>query len=172
MSALEAWMALAWRSGLPDAERWERAKGMGPGEGEFAEEVLERERADLRALERIGVRLVRAIDPEFPERWRAPPAPVLLQVAGNAALLGAPGVEFVAGARGSEGARLADLLDRGGRACVLLSKGLLSARGELRALAEPIADGSLALVSAEPPRASWGPARERRRAALLALLRG
>lgn len=166
-----AWMALAWRSGAPAAERWRVASGAGPREEDFPDATLARCREELSALAACGVRIVGARDAEFPERWRVPEGPLALQVAGRPALLREAGASWFSGARGAEGARLADLLDRGGLACVLLAKGLLRARAELSAFAEPLADGSLALVSAEPPGASWGPVREARRKALLALLR-
>jgi hypothetical protein len=45
----------------------------------------------------------------------------------------------------------------------VLSKGLLHAKTLLRQLHDELADGQVALVSAESPRAAWGPIRDRRR---------
>jgi hypothetical protein len=166
-----AWMALAWRSGAPAEERWRVASGAGPREEDFPEAAIARCRAELVELAARGVRIVRAADAEFPDEWRLPRGPLALQVAGRPALLREPEAAWFSGVRGAEGARLADRLDRGGLACVLLAKGLLRAQAELSAFAEPLSDGSLALVSAEPPRAAWGPVREARRKALLAARR-
>ncbi|MGH7163313.1 MAG: hypothetical protein ACREID_07500 [Planctomycetota bacterium] len=165
-----AWLALAYRTTLPDAEALRIALGPGPDPGAFPRDVIEREAADLEALERLGARLVTIADAEYPRRLRGDEAPLLLQVAGRVSLLDAERVAFLAGARGEPARRLADVLDAGGRAVVVLSKGMLRAEGWLRALREPIDDGSLALVSAEPPRAGWGPLRDRRRDALLTKL--
>jgi hypothetical protein len=79
-------------------------------------------------------------------------------VAGSVGLLGQNGVRWLAGHRG-----LREALDRGERTVVVLSKGLLHAKTLLRQLHDELADGQVALVSAEPPRAAWGPIRDRRR---------
>lgn len=167
---LRAWMALAYRSALGSAEAVRIALGPGPDPGSFPPDVLEREGEDLARLEELGVRLLTIADEEYPGRLRGEDAPLLLQVAGRVSLLEEEGVEFVAGHRGAAAQRLVETLDSGGRAVVLLSKGMLKSRSLLRALHEPIEDGSVALLSAEPPRASWGPVRDQRRARLHARL--
>ena len=170
MHDLAAWMALAYRTPMSSAELQRIALGEGPRAEDFPQEVYEREAEDLRSLEELDVRLLTLADAEYPERLRGEDAPLLLQVAGPVSLLEAEGVEFVAGYRGKGGRRLQEVLDRGDRAVVVLSKGMLNARSVLRALHEPIADGSVALLSAEPPRASWGPVRDRNRDALIRAL--
>jgi predicted Rossmann fold nucleotide-binding protein DprA/Smf involved in DNA uptake len=164
---LAAWMALAYRSALPTAERLRAADDGGI---EFPDDVIAREEADLAALSDLGVRVLTVRDDEYPARLRGDDGPLVLQVAGRAALLEDEGVEVVAGYRGREGQRLMELLDAGGRAVVVMNKGLLRAQSLLRALHEPLENGSVALVSAEPPRASWGPLRDRNRDALAARL--
>lgn len=154
-----AWMALAWRSALPTAEQVRVALGEGPSG--FPPDVIEREETDLHALEELGVRVLTMADEEFPARLRD--GPVVLQVAGRASLLNEEGVEVYSGYRGKEGARLMEAIDAGSRAVVVLNKGMLKAESLLRALHEPLSDGCVALVSAEPPRASWGPVRDVRR---------
>jgi len=153
-----AWLALAFRTALPTAEKARIAFGPGPRREDFPKETIAREASDLAALEDLGVRVLHAADQEFPAALRRDEGPYVLQVAGSARLLSEPGVPWLAGPK-----RLGDALDRGERAVVVLSKGLLRARTLLRALHEPLADGQVALVSAEPPRASWGPVRDRRR---------
>lgn len=164
--ALAAWMALAYRTAMGPAEALAIALGGGPDAAAFPPELLEREAEDLEALRALGVRLLTIADPEYPARLREGPAPLLLQVAGRAALLGDEAVEVLAGHK-----RLPGVLDAGHRAVVVLSKGMLRARTLLRALAEPVEDGAVALVSAEPPRATWGPVRDRRRDALVQALK-
>ena len=157
---LSAWMAQAYRSAVP------LPPGAAPDPDAFSADVLEREAADLHALEDLGVRVLTILDDAYPERLRGDGAPLVLQVAGRTALLHDDGVTVFARYRGDEGAHLADTLDSGGRAILVLSKGMLKAGSLLKALAQPIADGSLTLISAEPPRASWGPVRDRRRDAI------
>lgn len=164
-----AWLALAYRSMLPVTEQRRIAAREGPGT--FPDAVMDREAGDLLELQRLGVRLITIRDPEFPDRLREE-GPILLQVAGRPELLGEEQVEVFCRYRGEEGARLAEALDSGSRVVLVLSKGMLKAKSLLRALQEPIADGALTLVSAEPPRASWGPARDLRRDALAERLRG
>ena len=159
--ALAAWMALAYRSALASPEQLRRAHE-GPRVDDFPADVVAREARDLEALHDLGVRVLTVADDEFPDRLRAD-GPIVLQVAGRAALLEEEGVAILAGAR-----RLEDL-ER--RAVVVLSKGMLQAKTLLRALHEPIRDGTIALVSAEPPRAAWGPVRDRRRDDLCRRLR-
>jgi len=120
--------------------------------------VIEHEAADLKALAELGVRVITAKDPEFPQTLRSDEGPYVLQVAGRAGLLGEGGVAWLKGHR-----PLGELLERGERAVVVLSKGLLNAKTLLRQLHEALADGQVALVSAEPPRAAWGPVRDVRR---------
>jgi len=165
MEDLVAWMALAWRSALGAAEQGRIALGPGPRAEDYERGVLDREAEDLRLLEDLGVRLLPITDPEYPQRLREREGPVLLQVAGRVALLEEEGVAIVAGHK-----PLGPLLDSGDRAVAVLSKGLLSAKTLLRALHEPLADGQVALVSAEPPRATWGPVRDGRRDRLCAQL--
>jgi len=167
-----AWLALAFRSPLSHAQKLERAQGAAPRDEEFDPALLAREEEDWRALEALGIALLTIADERYPERLRAGPAPLLLFLAGRASLLEERGALVVAGVRGAAGEALVETLDGGGRAVAVLSKGLLSARSLLRALHEPIADGSLALVSAEPPRAAWGPSRDARRARIVAALSG
>jgi predicted Rossmann fold nucleotide-binding protein DprA/Smf involved in DNA uptake len=164
------WLALAYRSLLGEGERRAVAQGPGPDPSDFPEAVLARERGDAKELEDLGVRLLALPDEEYPARLRRAEGPLLLQVAGRPSLLAEEGVKVLAGVRGAAAGALQETLDSGGRAVVVLSKGMLQAKSLLRALAEPIADGALALVTAEPPRATWGPLRDRRRDALARLL--
>ncbi len=157
-----AWMALAWRSGLGHAERMRIAVGPGPDPEALPADVLEREAGDLEQLHDLGVRVLTIQDPEYPERLRDD-GPLVLQVAGRPALLEEEGVEVLAGHR--------DLQDLDQRTVIVLSKGMLKAKTLLRALHEPIRDGTITLVSAEPPRAAWSPLRDQRRDALAARLR-
>lgn len=165
------WLAFAYRSLRSEEERRDEAARAGPDPAEFPAPVIERERADAKELEDRGVRLLPISDEDYPGRLRATGEPILLQVAGRAALLEEEGVLYLAGARGASAAALSEAIDGGRRCVVVLSKGMLRAESLLRALAEPIADGTVALVTAEPPRASWGPVRDRRRDALLRILR-
>ena len=165
-----AWLALAYRSALPTAEALRIALGSGPDPSAFPPSVLEAEQRDHDALVELGVRVLPIADPEYPKRLRAADGPLVLQVAGRVSLLEDEGVPVLRGYRGAAGQQLAELLDSGGRAIVVLSKGLLKAKSLLRALHEPLADGAIALVTAEPPRASWGPLRDRNRDALAARL--
>ena len=127
---------------------------------------------DANELEELGVRLLTVRDDEYPQRLRGDEgSPIVLQVAGRVALLEEEGVRYVTGYRGAKGEELAEVIDSGGRAVLVLSKGLLKSGSLLRALQQPIEDGSIALVSAEPPRASWGPVRDGRRDALASRLR-
>jgi hypothetical protein len=168
---LAAWMALAYRSALPTAEQLRIVFEDGPDPDRFPPDVLAKEAADLAALDDLGVRVLTVHDDEYPEQLRDEDGPLVLQVAGRAALLDEEDVEVVAGYRGKPGERLMELLDSGSRAVVVMNKGMLKARTLLRALHEPIENGSVALVSAEPPRASWGPVRDKNRDALAARLR-
>jgi len=171
MEPVAAWMALAYRCPLPSAELERIALAEGPRPEMFPPEVLAREEEDRRALADLGVRLLTLRDDDYPPRLRGAGAPLVLQVAGHASLLDEDGVAVLAGHRGPAGEQLADAVDGGSRAVLVLAKGMLKARSLLRALHEPLADGSVALVSAEPPRASWGPARNLRRDALCRALR-
>jgi predicted Rossmann fold nucleotide-binding protein DprA/Smf involved in DNA uptake len=171
MTDLAAWMALAYRTSIPSAELMAIALGEGPCADDFPAGIYEGEAVDLAALEELGVTLVPISDAGYPERLRGEGAPILLQVKGRVALLDEEGVEFVPGYRGAGGRALQEALEQGGRAVVVLSKGLLKARSLMRALHEPIEEGSIALLSAEPPRAAWGPVRDRRRDALVEGLR-
>ena len=166
MTEFAPWLALAYRSALPSAEQARIALGDGPRAEDFPPEVIEREEQDLRALEELGVRILTVADADYPERLRAQEGPVVLQVAGRVSLLSDEGVEILAGHK-----LLGDLLDRGDRAVVVLSKGMLKAKSLLRALHEPIADGAIALLTAEPPRATWGPVRDIHRDRLVQALK-
>ena len=162
-----AWMALAYRSALSTPEMMRVALGDGPDPAAFPPDVLAREAADLAALDDLGVRVLTIAESAYPARLREGAAPIVLQVAGRVDLLHDGGAEVLAGHK-----PLGAALEEGTPAVAVLSKGLLKAKSLLRALAEPIADGQVALVSAEPPRATWGPVRDRNRDALCALLRG
>jgi len=140
--------------------------------GDGPEVFTEREEREAQELSELGVRVLTLRDEDYPQRLRTDEgAPLVLQVAGRASLLEEEGVDYLAGYRGAAGARLAEVLDSGGRAVVVVSKGLLKADSVLRALHEPIEDGSVALLSMEPPRASWGPVRDKRRDKLCSRLR-
>jgi len=170
MTRRAAWLALAFHTPLAPGEAERIAREGGPDPANFPEELLAREAEDLAALEALGIKLLTPDDPEFPARILEGGAAPALQIAGRVSLLDAEGLETFTSIRKQQGARLIDLLDSGGRALLVLSKGMLKARSLLRALAQPIADGSLAVVSGEPPRASWGPIRDARRDRLRALL--
>ncbi|MHC4137032.1 MAG: hypothetical protein ACYTDU_14770 [Planctomycetota bacterium] len=157
-----AWMALAYRSGLSHAERLRIALGPGPDPEAVPADVLEREAGDLEQLKDLGVRVLTLKDPEYPARLRDD-GPLVLQVAGRPALLDEEGVACLAGHR--------DLQDLDQRTVIVLSKGLLKAKTLLRALHEPIRDGTITLVSAEPPRATWNRLRDQRRDELAKRLR-
>ena len=169
MNDKAAWLALAFRSALPRPEQRRIALEEGPGE--FPDAVMAGEAEDLEELEDIGVDLVTIRDPEYPDRLREE-GPVLLQVRGRSGLLNEQGVEVFGRYRGAEGERLAEALDSGSRVILVLSKGMLKASSLLRAFRQQLEDGAIAVVSAEPPRASWGPVRDRRRDELVARLRG
>ena len=158
MEELAAWLALAFRTALPTADVAKIAFGDGPKPSDFPPTVIEHEVEDLRALEALGVRVITVKDAGFPEKLRSDEGPYVLQVAGKEGLLGEEGVPWLAGHR-----PLGDVLERGGRAVVVMSKGLLNAKTLLRQLHDALADGQVALVSAEPPRATWGPIRDQRR---------
>jgi len=170
MDERAAWLALAYRSGLSDADKQAIALGAGPETDDFPSDIIEREEEDVAALDDLGVRLITLEDEEYPERLRGTTAPIVLQVAGSARLLEQEGVAFIPGSgkRGREA--LAEHLDAGDRTVVVLSKGMLSARSMLRALHEQLEGGNLTLVSAEHPRAAWGPIRDANRDRLLSAL--
>jgi len=155
-------MALAYRSGRSEADKLRIALDTGPTEEMFGADVLQGEQADYEALTELGARLVTLADAEFPERLRGEDAPLVLQVAGSLALLNGDDVSVMA-FRTKAAPELSERIESGERVVVVLSKGMLKARSLLRALAESIADGQVALVSAEPPRSSWGPVRDLRR---------
>ena len=138
------------------------ALGDGPDPDAFAPDVIEREAADAGELDELGVRLIPIASPDYPERLRDG-GPVLLQVAGSARLLDDEGVRVFTKVRGPQGQELVDTLEGGGRAIVVLSKGMLKARSLLRGMAQYLDDGAVTLVTAEPPRAAWGPTRDVRR---------
>jgi hypothetical protein len=157
-----AWMVLAWRSGLGHAERMRIALGPGPDPEALPDDALEREAKDLEQLRDLGVRVLTIKDPEYPACLRDD-GPLVLQVAGRPELLEEEGVACLAGHRG--------LKDLDQQAVIVLSKGMLRAKTLLRALHDPIRDGMIALVSAEPPRATWNQLRDQRRDELARRLR-
>ena len=163
MEELAAWLALAFRTALPTAEIAHIAFGDGPKPVDYPKKVIESEVEDLRALEALGVRVITVRDPEFPRKLKSDSGPYVLQVAGRKGLIAEGGVKWLAGHR-----PLGEVLERGDRAVVVLSKGLLNAKTLLRQLKDAIEDGQVALVSAEPPRAAWGPMRDQNRDALVA----
>lgn len=162
MPDLPAWMALAWHSGLSHSEQMRIAHGPGPDPEALPADALEREASDLEKLEDLGVRVLTLQDPDYPARLRADGPPVL-QVAGHPELLGDDDVPCLAGHRG--------LKDLDQRTVIVLSKGMLKAKTLLRTLHEPLRDGTIALVSAEPPRATWNRLRDHRRDELARRLR-
>lgn len=166
MESRAAWISLAFRSGLSDAEKRARAEA-----GDFPNVVELKDLSDLRELEQLGVRLLTFEDDDFPERLQREDGPLLVQVAGRAELIDQEHVKFVpgSGAKGKEA--IAAGLEAGDRMVIVLSKGMLKARAMLKALHEPIEEGSVALLSAEPPRAAWGPLRDANRDRLLQSLR-
>ncbi|MHC4955061.1 MAG: hypothetical protein ACYTGZ_14370 [Planctomycetota bacterium] len=166
------WLALAFRSGMSDADKRACALGDGPQPWDFPEDVLERESEDAAALEDMGVRLLTLADPDYPSRLLMAMGPVVLQVAGRADLVDEENVAFIPGSGAKGRQAIQEHLESGDRAVVVLSKGMLKAKSMLRALHEPIDNGTIALVSAEPPRAAWGPVRDANRDLLLAALQG
>jgi predicted Rossmann fold nucleotide-binding protein DprA/Smf involved in DNA uptake len=169
---LAAWLALAFRSGLPEAERRRIALGGGPDPRAFPAAVLAREAEELRALDALGARVLPIVHPDYPGRLREEEGPLVLAVAGRVDLLSRGGVSWFGRLRGAPGERLMETLAEGAAAVVVLAKGMLAARTLLRALHEPLDDGTVAVVSAEPPAAAWGPARDVSRDRLLSALAG
>jgi hypothetical protein len=157
-----AWMALAWRNTLSQAERTEIALGPGPDPEAVPDDVLKREVQDLEQLQDLGVKVLTLKDPEYPTRLKDD-GPLVLQVAGSPKLLDEEGVEFLSGHR--------DLRDLDQRTVVVLSKGMLNAKTLLRALHDRIENGTITLDSAEPPRATWNRLRDQRRDQLAKRLR-
>lgn len=155
---LAAWLALVFRTALPAAEVARIADGDGPKPGDFPPNVIEHEAEDLKALAALGVRVLTTKDPEFPKRLRGEDGPYVLQVAGSVQLLGERGVKWLAGQR-----PLAEALERGERAVIVLSKGFLNAKTMLRQLHDALEEGQVALVSAEPPRGTWNKLRDQHR---------
>jgi predicted Rossmann fold nucleotide-binding protein DprA/Smf involved in DNA uptake len=164
---IAAWLALAFRTALPSAEVARIANGDGPKPGDFPPNVIEHEIEDLKALAQLGVHLITVKDPEFPRKIMGDDGPYVLQVAGRAGLLGEGGVKWLAGHR-----TLGEALDRGDRVVAVLSKGLLNAKTMLRQLHDALEDGQVALVSAEPPRATWNRLRDQRRDELVRRVAG
>ncbi|MHC4972770.1 MAG: hypothetical protein ACYTG3_10595 [Planctomycetota bacterium] len=157
-----AWMALAWRNTLSRDERRQIALGPGPDPEAVPDDVLKREAEDLHQLEDLGVRVLTLLDPEYPTKLKED-GPLVLQVAGNPDLLDEEGVECLSGHK--------DLEDLDQRTVIVLSKGLLNAKTLLRALHDPIQNGTITLVTAEPPRATWNRLRAQRRDRLAQRLR-
>jgi hypothetical protein len=155
---LAAWLALAFRTALPTAEVARIVNGDGPKPQDFPPNVIEHEAEDLKALAALGVRVITVKDPEFPGKLKAEDGPYVLRVAGREGLIGEGGVKWLAGHR-----PLGEALERGDRAVVVVSKGLLNAKTMLRQLHDALEDGQVALVSAEPPRAAWNRLRDQRR---------
>ena len=157
------WLTLAYRSGLSDEEKRERALA-----GDVPDHAEDKDLAAIGQLEEFGVQLL-TLD-EMPERLQFDGGPVVVQVAGRAELIDEEGVRFLAGSGAKGRAAIADALDSGDRIVVVLSKGMLKAKSLLSALREPIEFGSVALLSAEPPQATWGPVRDANRDQLLGAL--
>jgi len=170
MEKQAAWLALAYRSGMSDTVKREIALGPGAHPSDYPPDVIEREAEDARALADLGVRLLAITDPDYPERLLMAQGPVVIQVAGRAELIDEEGVEFIAGSGAKGRQALAERVESGDRCVVVLSKGMLKAKSMLRALHEPLENGTMALLSAEPPRATWGPIRDSHRDQLLAIL--
>lgn len=170
MEEQAAWLALAYRSGMSDSVKREIALGPGAHPSDYPEDVIEREAEDARALADLGVRLIPITDPDYPERLLMSQGPVLIQVAGRADLIDEEGVEFIAGSGAKGRQALAERIESGDRCVVVLSKGMLKAKSMLRALHEPLDNGTITLLSAEPPRATWGPIRDSHRDQLIAML--
>ena len=165
MESHAAWISLAYRSGLSDAEKRAAAEA-----GEFPNLVEMRDLSDLRELKELGVRLLTLQDEDFPDRLRHEGGPLIVQVAGRIDLIDDEGVRFLPGSGAKGRQAIAEALDAGDRMVIVLSKGMLKARTMLKALHEPIDEGSVTLLSAEPPRAAWGPIRDANRDRLLATL--
>lgn len=157
-----AWMALAWHSALSHAERTRLALGPGPDPGALPDDVLEREARDLEQLEDLGVRVLTIKDADYPEQLKDD-GPLVLQVAGDPRLLDDENVDCLAGHK--------NLKDLDQRTVIVLSKGMLKAKTLLRSLHDPIRNGTITLVSAEPPRATWNRLRDHRREELAQRLR-
>ena len=170
MRRLAAWMTLAYRSGLPTAEQWRIAQEGGPDPRSYPVAVVEREHGDLLAVAELDGRPILLTDPDYPRSLVAgEDAPLMLWIAGRADLLEEDGVVHAA-YRTRTAPGIGERIEAGDRVVAVLSKGLLKARTLLRALHDPIADGQIALLSAEPPRASWSRLRDERRDRLVARL--
>jgi len=170
MEEQAAWLALAYRSGMSDSVKREIALGPGADPSDYPVDVIEREAEDAQALADLGVRLIAITDSDYPERLLIAQGPVVIQVAGRADLIDEEGVKFIAGSGAKGRQALAERVESGDRTVVVLSKGMLKAKSLIRALHEPLEFGTIALLSAEPPRAAWGPIRDSHRDQLLALL--
>jgi len=170
MQEQAAWLALAYRSGMSDTTKREIALGPGADPSDFPADVIEREAEDAQALADMGVRLIPITDSDYPERLLMAQGPVVIQVAGRADLIDEEGVAFIAGSGAKGRQALAECVESGDRTVVVLSKGMLKAKSLLRALHEPLENGTITLLSAEPPRATWGPIRDAHRDQLLAIL--
>ena len=161
------WLTLAYRSGLSDFDKQDRAE-----RGEVPNHAEDRDLAAIVALEELGVRLISLDEDDFPERLRFEGGPVLAQIAGRVDLIDMENVRFLGGTGAKGRQAIADALEAGDRIVIVLSKGMLKARSMLSALAEPIEDGSVTLLSVEPPQATWGPVRDANRDQLIARLLG
>ncbi|MHC4819897.1 MAG: hypothetical protein ACYTF8_17775, partial [Planctomycetota bacterium] len=93
-----AWMALAWRNTLSQAERTEIALGPGPDPEALPADVLKREAQDLEQLQDLGVKVLTLKDPEYPTKLKDD-GPLVLQVAGSPQLLEEEGVQYLSGHR-------------------------------------------------------------------------
>ena len=65
MDERAAWLALAYRSGLSDADKQAIALGVGPETDDFPSDIIEREEEDVAALDVLGVRLITLEDEEY-----------------------------------------------------------------------------------------------------------
>ena len=170
MEEQAAWLALAYRSGMSDTTKREIALGPGAHPDDYPADIIEREAEDARELAEMGVRLIPITDPDYPARLLMAQGPVVLQVAGRPDLIDEEGVAFLPGSGAKGRQAIAERMDSGDRCVVVLSKGMLKARSTLQALHEPLENGSTTLVSAEPPRAAWGPVRDSHRDQLISML--
>ncbi len=165
MNEKAGWLTLAYRSGLSDFDKQDRAE-----RGEIPDHAEDRDVAAVLALEELGVRLISLNEDEFPERLRFEGGPVLAQVVGCVDLIDTDEVKFLGGTGAKGRQAIADALEAGDRIVIVLSKGMLKARSMLNALREPIEDGSVTLLSVEPPQSTWGPIRDANRDQLMVAL--
>ncbi|MEM8882968.1 MAG: hypothetical protein AAGD14_02775 [Planctomycetota bacterium] len=162
MDTRPAWLTFAYRSGLSDHEKWARGHtSLLPAEPEA------RDVEAVAALDELGVHLLHRENPDFPTRLAYEDGPIVVQVAGNPELIDDEDVRFVPGSGKLGRQAIEEGLEAGDRMVLVPSKGMLKARTMLKALAERIEEGQVALLSAEPPLAAWGPVRDSHRDQLI-----